>query len=247
MNFIKGCLQKRRPFLFVIPKEFSTLHISFALLLMLVTMKHEWKKVEKQFYLPKNKPEIIQIPKFKFFTIEGKGNPNDDFFADYIGVLYSLSYAVKMSPKKGNEPKGYFDYTVYPLEGVWDITEEARKRFTGTINKDDLVFKLMIRQPDFVDLEYAQKTLELTQKNKPNSLLERVKFEEITEGSCIQMLHLGSYDNEPASFQLMEEFAAKEKVKRVSKIHREIYLSDARKVAADKLKTVLRFSIEGLK
>jgi hypothetical protein len=78
-------------------------------------MKHEWKKNEKQFYLPKSKPELINIPKFKYFTIEGNGNPNDDFFAEYIGVLYSLSYGIKMSPKRGLEPKGYFDYTVYPL------------------------------------------------------------------------------------------------------------------------------------
>jgi hypothetical protein len=207
-------------------------------------MKHEWKKVEKQFYLPKNKPEILNIPSFKFFTLEGKGNPNDDFFADFIGVLYSLSYAIKMSPKKNNAPLGYFDYTVYPLEGVWDITEEARKIYNGTINKDDLVFKLMIRQPDFVDPDYAQQVLEHTMKKKPHALLDKVKFEEIIEGSSIQMLHNGSYDNEPASFQLMEQFAEKEKVKRVSKIHREIYLSDARKVAPEKLKTVLRFSIE---
>ena len=102
-------------------------------------MKHEWKKNEKQFYLPKNKPELISVPEFKFFTIEGNGNPNDEFFAEYIGVLYSLSYGIKMSPKKGIEPKGYFDYTVYPLEGVWDLNEKAKKSFDGTINKNDLV------------------------------------------------------------------------------------------------------------
>jgi hypothetical protein len=77
-------------------------------------MKHEWRKHEKQFYLPKNKPEIIDIPEFKFFSIRGQGNPNDDHFPDYIAVLYSLSYAVRMSPKKGIAPEGYFEYTVYP-------------------------------------------------------------------------------------------------------------------------------------
>jgi hypothetical protein len=207
-------------------------------------MKHEWKKNEKQFYLPKNKPELITIPKFKFYTIEGKGNPNDDFFSEYIGVLYSLSYGVKMSPKKGIEPKGYFDYTVYPLEGVWDISEEARKSFNGTINKNDLVFKLMIRQPDFVDNDFALQILEHTKKKKPHDLLEKVKFEEIIEGNCIQMLHLGSYDNEPESFRIMEKFAENDNYKRKTMTHREIYLSDARKVSPDKLKTVLRFSIE---
>lgn len=207
-------------------------------------MKHEWKKNEKQFYLPKNKPELITIPKFKFYTIEGKGNPNDDFFSEYIGVLYSLSYGVKMSPNKGIEPKGYFDYTVYPLEGVWDISEEARKSFNGTINKNDLVFKLMIRQPDFVDNDFALQILEHTKKKKPHDLLEKVKFEEIIEGNCIQMLHLGSYDNEPESFRIMEKFAENDNYKRKTMTHREIYLSDARKVSPDKLKTVLRFSIE---
>ncbi len=207
-------------------------------------MKHEWKKNEKQFYLPKNKPELISIPQFKFFTIEGSGNPNDDFFAEYIGVLYSLSYGIKMSPKKGIEPKGYFDYTVYPLEGVWDLNEEAKKSFEETINKNDLVFKLMIRQPDFVDKDFALKILEQTKKKMPNKLLEKVRFEEIIEGNCIQMLHIGSYDDEPASFRIMESFAGQENYRRKAKTHREIYLSDARKVSPDKLKTVLRFSIE---
>ena len=207
-------------------------------------MKHEWKKNEKQFYLPKNKPELISIPKFKYFTIDGSGNPNDDFFAEYIGVLYSLSYGIKMSPKKGIEPKGYFDYTVYPLEGVWDINDEAKKSFDGTINKNTLVFKLMIRQPDFVDKDFALQILEQTKKKKPHVLLEQVRFEEIIEGDCIQMLHLGSYDSEPESFKLMEGFAEQENFSRKSKNHREIYLSDARKVPADKLKTVLRFTVE---
>jgi hypothetical protein len=207
-------------------------------------MKHKWKKNEKHFYLPKNKPELISIPKFRFFTIEGSGNPNNDFFAEYIGVLYSLSYGIKMSPKKGIEPKGYFDYTVYPLEGVWDLNEEAKKSFNGTINKNDLVFKLMIRQPDFVESDFALQVLEYTKKKKPHDLLEKVRFEEIIEGDCIQMLHIGSYDDEPASFRIMESFAEQEKYRRKTKTHREIYLSDARKVSPEKLKTVLRVCIE---
>ena len=207
-------------------------------------MKLEWKKNEKEYYLPKNKPELINIPKFKFFTIEGKGNPNDDFFGEYIGVLYSLSYGVKMSPKKGIEPKGYFDYTVYPLEGIWDLNEDAKKSFDGTFSKNDLVFKLAIRQPDFVESNFAMQILDDTKKKKPHDLLEQVRFEEIIEGDCIQMLHLGSYDNEPLSFRIMESFAEQENYRRKTKTHREIYLSDPRKVSPDKLKTVLRFSVE---
>jgi hypothetical protein len=207
-------------------------------------MKHEWRKSEKQFYLPKTLPSLIDLPAFKFFTIKGECNPGGDEFPAYIAVLYALSYAVKMSPKKGIAPAHYFDYTVYPLEGVWDIRKEAKKNFKGTINKDDLAFNLMIRQPDFVNASFAQLVIERTKKNKPSPLLDDVKFEERTEGKCIQMMHLGSYDNEPASFQQMEAFAEEHGYQRISKVHREIYLSDARKVAPEKLKTVLRFQIQ---
>jgi hypothetical protein len=207
-------------------------------------MKHEWRKKEKTIYLPKNKPVKIQVPEFGFFTIEGEGNPNDDYFPEYIGVLYSLSYAIKMSPKKGMAPEGYFDYTVYPLEGVWDINEEAKKTFSGNIDKNDLVFKLMIRQPDFVDEAFALELIERVKISKPHALLNEVKFERISEGDCVQMLHLGSYDGEPESFRIMEDFAGQENLIRKSKVHREIYLSDARKVEPEKLKTVLRFEVE---
>ncbi len=209
-------------------------------------MKHEWRKHEKQFYIPSKNPEKVTIPEFKFFSIRGAGNPNDPFFAEHIGVLYSLAYAVKMIPKKNKDiaPPDYFDYTVYPLEGIWDVSEEAKKQTAYTLNKDDLVFNLMIRQPDFVDEAFAMEILELTKKKKPHDLLDKVKFEKIEDGPCIQMMHLGSYDDEPASFKLMEEFADSEGVKRMSKQHREIYLSDFRKVAPEKLKTVLRFQVE---
>lgn len=206
-------------------------------------MKHEWRKKEKEIYLPKNEPETIDVPEFKFFTIEGEGNPNDAFFAEYIGVLYSLSYGVKMSPKKGMEPNGYFEYTVYPLEGVWDISEEAKKLNKGKLDKNDLVFKLMIRQPDFVDEEFTAKIVESVKEKKPHELLNKVKFEKIREGKCVQMMHLGSYENEPESFKIMEDFAEGENLSRKSKTHREIYLSDARKISPEKLKTVLRFQI----
>jgi len=206
-------------------------------------VKHEWRKHERGIYIPKNKPEFVKIPEFKFFMIQGRGNPNDDFFVEYIGVLYSLSYAVKMSPKAGIAPKNYNEYTVYPLEGVWDISDEAKEIFTGKINKDSLVFNLMIRQPDFVTMEFAQETIERTKKKKPHELLEKVRFDVIREGECIQMMHLGSYDNEPESFIQMELFAKEHNLVRSSHQHREIYLSDARKVSPEKLKTVLRFKV----
>jgi hypothetical protein len=207
-------------------------------------MKHEWKKQEKQFYLPKMKPEIIKVPPFKFFSIKGKGNPNDSFFGDYISLLYSLSYAVKMSPNVGIAPNNYYDYTVYPLEGIWDLNEAAKKLYTGTFDKNDLIFNLMIRQPDFVTCEFASEIIKRTKTKKPHALLDQVQFEVIEEGPCIQMLHIGSYDAEPESFRQMEQYALEQNLTRKEKIHREIYLSDARKTLPDKLKTVLRFQVD---
>ena len=207
-------------------------------------MKHEWRKAEKEFYLPQTKPEFVELPAFSFFTIKGKGNPNNEHFQVYIETLYAVSYAVKMNLKQGLTPKGYFDYTVYPLEGVWDITDSAKKNFNGILNKDELIFKLMIRQPDFISNEYAQTMIDITHKKKPHLLLDQIAFECIEEGPCVQMLHLGSYDSEPESFNKMEKFAQAQLMRRRSKVHREIYLSDVRKVEPEKLRTVLRFKVE---
>jgi hypothetical protein len=207
-------------------------------------MIHEWKKAEKKFYLPGTKPEMIRIPSFNFYSIEGKGNPNDAFFADYIGVLYSLSYAVKMSPKKGLVPNGYFEYVVYPLEGIWDISEEAKLNPIASFDKNTLVFNLMIRQPEFVTTNFAMEIIEKTKNQKPHELLEKVKFVSIEEKECVQMLHVGSYDDEPASFKKMEKYCEDNNFTRELKRHREIYLSDARRVIPEKLKTVLRFKIK---
>ena len=209
-------------------------------------MKHEWRKKEKQLYIPKVQPELITIPEFNFLTISGKGNPNNPEFAEYIGALYPICYGIKMGLKKNPVLENYYDYTVYPLEGVWDITEEAKKRYTENtkLNKDDLVFTLMIRQPNFITKKYALEVIEKVKLKKQNPLFDKVKFEKITEGNCVQMLHIGSYDNEPATFKIMEEFTKNQGLKRVSKIHREIYLSDFRKVAPEKLKTVLRFNVQ---
>jgi len=207
-------------------------------------MKHEWRKKEKAVYLPKTKPELIDLPEFRFASLSGEGNPNSDFFSDYIVALYSVSYAIKMTLKKMEiKPDDYVDWTVYPLEGVWDISDKAKQNFDGKINKDDLVFDLMIRQPDFVSDELFKEMLELAKKKKPQPLLDKVKLKKISEGRCIQMMHVGSYDNEPESFELMEEFASSQGLVRKSKVHREIYLSDFRKVPEEKLKTTLRFQL----
>lgn len=205
--------------------------------------QHDWKKAEKQFYLPGTSPVIINVPSFKFFTIKGQGNPNDEFFGDYISVLYSLSYAVKMSHKSGIAPVSYHEYKVYPLEGIWDITDEAKKARQEKLDKDTLLFNLMIRQPDFVTDDFALRIIDRVKSKKYHPLLEDIRFESIEEGNCIQMMHTGPYDNEPASFRIMEEYCLQNSFRRKSMIHREIYLSDARKVSPDKLKTILRFGI----
>ncbi len=205
-------------------------------------MKYEWKKQEKEIYFPKSKPTLVQIPKYKYFCIKGKGNPNDEEFSKRIGVLYNMSYAVRMMPKNGFTPANYFEYTVYPLEGLWDLTEEGRK--SDTLIKDELVYTVMIRQPDFVDEEVFRRALEISKKKKPNTLLDEVYFEEIEDGLAVQMLHHGSYDDEPESFEIMKKFIKDNDLNIKTLVHREIYISDARKVEKNKLKTILRYRVE---
>ena len=204
-------------------------------------MKHEYKKHEKELYCPKDKPVLVTVPKQKFFCIKGRGNPNSEDFAERIGVLYSLAYAVRMMPKNGFTPEGYFEYTVYPLEGLWDLTEEGRK--SEVLNKDELVYTIMIRQPDFVNDEVVEKAFEIANKKKPHPLLKEAYFDEIEDGLSVQILHIGSYDSEPESFNKMKAFIEDNGLQIKTLVHREIYLSDARRVEKDKLKTVLRYRV----
>lgn len=205
-------------------------------------MKHEWRKKEKNYYIPKAKPEIVNMEKFKFIQIKGSGNPNNEEFSERVGVLYSLAYAIKMMPKKGITPDGYFDYTVYPLEGIWDLDEEGRLK--NEFDKNNLVYNIMIRQPDFVTKEVFDLAMEMTKKKKPNKLLDDVVFGEIEEGMCVQMMHIGPYDDEYKSFEVMKEFIKDNNLVIKSLAHREIYISDVRKTASEKLKTVLRYMVE---
>jgi len=207
-------------------------------------MKYEWKKQAKELYLPKDKPELVTVPNFKFFMINGKGNPNSEEFSEAIGVLYSLSYAIKMLPKKGIPPEGYYDFTVFPLEGIWDLDEEART--LDILDKNSLIYTIMIRQPDFVTDKLAQEVLKSVKLKKPHPLLDQVRFDRLEEGLCLQMLHIGPYDDEPKSFSVMEDYCKHNNLRRSSMTHREIYLSDMRKTQPEKLKTVLRFKVEDL-
>ncbi|MEA5017192.1 MAG: GyrI-like domain-containing protein [Erysipelotrichaceae bacterium] len=204
-------------------------------------MKTEWRKTEKNIYLPKKVPELICIPRFKYFMISGIGNPNTEAFAQRIEVLYALAYAIKMMPKKGVAIAGYFDYTVYPLEGVWDLTEKGKS--SEQLNKDELIYTLMIRQPDFVDASIAQKAIAIVKQKNKSTLVNDVVFDEIEEGLVVQMMHIGSFDDEPRSFEQMKKFIAINNLVLNTLKHKEIYLSDFRKTKPDDLKTVLRYSV----
>ena len=205
-------------------------------------MKHEWKKHEKNLYMPGQKPEIITVPEQKFFMIGGQGNPNSEEFAQRVGVLYSLSYTVRMMPRQGYTPEGYFEYTVYPLEGVWDLTEEGRK--ADVLDKEQLLYTIMIRQPDFTTEEVAYRALETVRKKKPHPLLDEVTFGTMEDGLAVQMLHVGPYDDEPRTFEVMKDFIENNNLEVATMKHREIYLSDARKTEPANLKTVLRYRVK---
>lgn len=204
-------------------------------------MKFEWKKQEKSLYLPKEKPDLITVPEQRFFMISGKGNPNDEEFSEKVGILYSLAYAVRMMPKQGYTPEGYFEYTVYPLEGIWDLTEKGKQ--SNVLDKDELMYTIMIRQPDFVSEEVANRAFESVRKKKPHPLLENVTFEAFEDGLSVQMMHVGAYDDEPQSFEQMKKFIRENNLEITTLRHREIYVSDARKTEKSKLKTVLRYMV----
>ncbi|KAJ52672.1 hypothetical protein BD780_001598 [Clostridium tetanomorphum] len=199
-------------------------------------MKHEWRKHEKELYAPKVTPQLLSVPKQKFFMIKGKGNPNDEDFSERIGVLYSLSYAVRMMPKSGFVPDGYFEYTVYPLEGIWEECDAS--------DKSTFSYTIMIRQPDFITEDVVKRAFEIANVKKPNPLLKEVYYDEIEEGLSVQILHIGDYDDEPESFQKIIKFMNENNLERRGKTHREIYLSDARKVERNKLKTILRYMVK---
>ncbi|MHA6261359.1 GyrI-like domain-containing protein [Sporosarcina sp. CAU 1771] len=174
--------------------------------------------------------------------IEGSGNPNtSEQFKENIEILYSLSYAIRMMHKKVEPPEGYFEYTVFPLEGHWDLDEEGRK--LDYLDKDHFVYKLMIRQPDFVTEELFQYALSVVRGKNQELNLDGVQFEEITEGLCVQAIHVGSFDTEPETFEKRERFCTENNLVRIEKTHKEIYITDARRTVPERVKTVLRFKV----
>lgn len=204
-------------------------------------MKYEYKKEEKEIYGQKTTPSLITFPEQKYICIKGKGNPNSMDFSKRIEVLYSLSYAIRMMPKKGFTPIGYFEYVVYPLEGIWDLTEEGKK--SESLLKDELVYTIMIRQPDFVNNDIFNKAVEIAKKKK-NPLLSEAYLTKIEDGLSVQMLHKGPFDNEIETFSKMKNYIADNNLSIKSLAHREIYLSDARRTNPEKLKTILRYRVK---
>jgi len=204
-----------------------------------LSKKVDYKKDFKQLYMPKPAPEIVVVPRIPFIMISGSGNPNGEEFAKATEALYSISYAVRMSYKSDDVPVGYYEYTVFPLEGEWDLLDRSKP---STV-KNNFKYTIMIRQPDFLTEEGFERFLEQAKRKKQNPLLEKVRFEHVEDGLSCQMMHIGSFDDEPESFAQMEAFCTEHGFTRLSKIHREIYLSDPRKTEQSKMKTVLRFSV----
>ncbi|MBO4807609.1 MAG: GyrI-like domain-containing protein [Lachnospiraceae bacterium] len=208
-------------------------------------MAFDYKKEYKEFYMPKEKPSIVVVPKMNYIAVRGKGDPNqeDGDYKQAIGLLYAIAFTIKMSKKGNHEIEGYFDYVVPPLEGFWWQDGIPGVDYS---HKENFNWISVIRLPDFVsktDVDWAIE--EATRKKKMD--FSKVEFLTVDEGKCVQCMHIGPYDDEPETVARMHEFMEqKGYVLDISdkRLHHEIYLSDARKVAGDKLKTVIRHPIK---
>ena len=208
-------------------------------------MTFDYKKEYKEFYMPKNKPSIVEIPKMNYIAVRGKGNPNDEEgeYKKTIGLLYGIAFTIKMSYKGTHKIDGYFEYVVPPLEGFW--WQDGRVGIDYN-QKEELNFISIIRLPDFVtkkDFDWAIE--EATKKKKQD--FSKVEFLTYDEGICVQCMHVGSYDNEPATVELMHKYMEENGyVLDITdkRFHHEIYLSDPRKCDENKLKTVIRHPIK---
>ena len=200
-------------------------------------MKYEWRKQDKALYGAKKTPALVTVPAQNYIMLSGKGDPNDVDFSNRVGALYSLAYGVKSAYKAAPLQEGIDDFAVYPLEGIWTKMEDDR------LEKEKLEYTIMIRQPDFVTEELVKEALEAVQRKKPNPLYEELRFGTIENGLCVEILHVGSFDDEPMSFEIMDRFAEAQGLRRLEERHREIYLSNANQVEKSKMKTILRYAI----
>ncbi|MCR4855510.1 MAG: GyrI-like domain-containing protein [Erysipelotrichaceae bacterium] len=207
-------------------------------------MAFDFKKEYKEFYMPKDQPAIIDVPKMNYIAVRGHGDPNqeDGEYKQAIGLLYGIAYTIKMSKKGDHRIEGYFDYVVPPLEGFWWQDDVKGVDYA---HKEDFNWISLIRLPDFVtedDLAWAIKEAEKKKKTD----FSKVEFLSYDEGRCVQCMHTGPYDDEPATVERMHEYMMKEGyVLDISdeRFHHEIYLSDVRKTDPEKLKTVIRHPV----
>ncbi|BCJ97074.1 GyrI-like domain-containing protein [Anaerocolumna chitinilytica] len=207
--------------------------------------KVDYKKAFKELYQPGTVPTAIEVPQMNFIQVDGHGDPNepDGEYQQAVEILYALSYTIKMSLKK-EESIGYFEYVVPPLEGFWEIEDNEDYDVN---KKSKFVWTSMIRQPEFVDEAVFKIALELTRRKKPQMLLEKARFVSFTEGLCVQCMHLGSYDDEPATLEKMRKFIETNGMVfdlSEERKHHEIYLSDPRKGTPSSRKTILRYPVK---
>lgn len=208
-------------------------------------MAFDYKKEYKEFYMPGGKPQIIEIPPMNYIAVRGEGNPNEEngAYKQAIGILYAIAFTIKMSPKAGYKIEGYFDYVVPPLEGFWWLSGGNEIDYG---HKEGYRWISVIRLPDFVtkrDFEWAVKEVERKKKTD----CSKTEFMTVNEGLCLQVMHIGSYDDEPAIIALMDDFLEKngyDKDITDERRHHEIYLSDPRRVAPERCKTVIRHPIK---
>ena len=207
-------------------------------------MTFDFKKEYKEYYQPKKKPEIINIPSFNFIAVRGKGNPNEEngMYQQAISALYAVAYTLKMSYKTDYKIEGFYEYVVPPLEGFWWQEDEKNVDY---LNKEKFHWISVIRLPDFIskkDFDWAVEKAS-TKKKIDCSKVEFFTFE---EGLCVQMMHHGSFDEEETTIEIMNQYLQEKGYRNdfnKSRLHHEIYLSDARKVAPEKWKTVIRHPI----
>lgn len=208
-------------------------------------MPFDFKKEYKEFYLPSGRPEIVNVPKANYLAVRGSGNPNDEEgeYKQALNVLYAVAYTLKMSYKTDYRIDGFFDYVVPPLEGFW---WQEGKEGVDYSDKSSFCWISVIRLPDFItpkDIDWA--IASATRKKKLDC--SRVEFLPTEEGLCVQMMHIGPYDDEPATVALMNQYLADNGYVNdfsTTRLHHEIYLSDVRKVAPEKWKTVIRHPIK---
>lgn len=207
-------------------------------------MAFDYKKEYKEFYLPKAVPGIVTVPKMNFLAVRGSGDPNAEggAYKEAIGLLYGIAFTIKMSKKGDRRIEGYFDYVVPPLEGFWWQTGVSGIDYA---HKEDFQWISVIRLPDFVtrdDFKWA--VAEAAAKKKQD--FSKVEYLTYDEGLCVQCMHIGAYDDEPATAEKMHQYMMEQGyVLDITdeRYHHEIYLSDVRRVAPEKLKTVIRHPI----